>query len=134
MALKPSFRSSRVGKHFEEAFNEAGFPTGLVKAFYPPDQTLAGLLSQRRFGAVSFTGSTEVGTKVATAVAPFFPNLVLELGSKDGAYVASDADLAFAIDSLVDGVVYNAGQSCCGISLFPSLFPSLSFSSCCSST
>ncbi|GAF83131.1 unnamed protein product, partial [marine sediment metagenome] len=39
----------------------------------------------------------------------------LELGGKDPAYVAADADLEFAAESLVDGACYNAGQSCCAI-------------------
>jgi acyl-CoA reductase-like NAD-dependent aldehyde dehydrogenase len=39
----------------------------------------------------------------------------LELGGKDGAYVAEDADLANAVDGIVDGACYNAGQSCCGV-------------------
>jgi acyl-CoA reductase-like NAD-dependent aldehyde dehydrogenase len=39
----------------------------------------------------------------------------LELGGKDPAYVRSDADLADAIENLVDGSFFNSGQSCCGI-------------------
>jgi len=39
----------------------------------------------------------------------------LELGGKDPAYVASDADVAQAVDGLVDGAMYNAGQSCCSV-------------------
>lgn len=39
----------------------------------------------------------------------------LELGGKDPAYVARDADLKYAVESLVDGAMYNAGQSCCAI-------------------
>jgi acyl-CoA reductase-like NAD-dependent aldehyde dehydrogenase len=39
----------------------------------------------------------------------------LELGGKDGAYVAADADPKMAAESLVDGAMYNSGQSCCGV-------------------
>eukprot|EP01096_Ripella_sp_DP13-Kostka_P018279 TRINITY_DN9844_c0_g1_i1.p1 TRINITY_DN9844_c0_g1~~TRINITY_DN9844_c0_g1_i1.p1 ORF type:complete len:486 (+),score=240.86 TRINITY_DN9844_c0_g1_i1:55-1458(+) len=113
--LKPAFRASKTGQHFETAFAEAGFPKHLVSAIYPDDDHLSSLLASKKFGAISFTGSTGVGKKVATNVAPHFSNLVLELSSKDGSYVAPDADLAYAIDSLVDGVAYNAGQSCCGV-------------------
>src|SRR5690606_5174211 len=41
--------------------------------------------------------------------------LGLELGGKDPAYVMDDADLDAAVDSLMDGAMYNAGQCCCGI-------------------
>ena len=39
----------------------------------------------------------------------------LELGGKDPAYVRADADLAHAVENLVDGALFNSGQSCCGI-------------------
>jgi acyl-CoA reductase-like NAD-dependent aldehyde dehydrogenase len=39
----------------------------------------------------------------------------LELGGKDPAYVRADADLAFAVENVVDGAFFNSGQSCCGI-------------------
>jgi len=39
----------------------------------------------------------------------------LELGGKDPAYIASDADLDYAIANVVDGGMYNAGQSCCAV-------------------
>jgi acyl-CoA reductase-like NAD-dependent aldehyde dehydrogenase len=48
-------------------------------------------------------------------VANRFIDCGLELGGKDGAYVAADADLEKAAADLVDGAMYNAGQSCCGI-------------------
>ncbi len=39
----------------------------------------------------------------------------LELGGKDPAYVRPDANLAHAVENLVDGAFFNSGQSCCGI-------------------
>src|SRR5262249_47426111 len=51
----------------------------------------------------------------AAAASKRFVDVGLELGGKDAAYVAEDADLEKAADSLVDGACYNAGQSCCGI-------------------
>ncbi|MFX8377730.1 aldehyde dehydrogenase family protein, partial [Acinetobacter baumannii] len=44
-----------------------------------------------------------------------FIGLGLELGGKDPAYVRGDADLAQAVENLVDGAFFNSGQSCCGI-------------------
>jgi acyl-CoA reductase-like NAD-dependent aldehyde dehydrogenase len=48
-------------------------------------------------------------------VAAHFIDVGLELGGKDAAYVAEDADLAFAVPNVVDGACYNAGQSCCAV-------------------
>ena len=39
----------------------------------------------------------------------------LELGGNDPAYVAPDCDLANAVENVVDGAIYNAGQSCCAV-------------------
>ena len=52
---------------------------------------------------------------VYKSVATRFIDATLELGGKDPAYVAPDADLEAAAAGLVDGGMFNAGQSCCGI-------------------
>ena len=49
------------------------------------------------------------------AAAGTFSPLGLELGGKDPGYVRADANLDAAIDTLMDGAMYNAGQCCCGI-------------------
>ncbi len=61
------------------------------------------------------TGSVEGGHAVQRAAAERFIATGLELGGKDPAYVRADADLAHAIDTVVDGAFFNAGQSCCAI-------------------
>lgn len=64
---------------------------------------------------VSFTGSTAGGLAVRDAAASRTIPLNLELGGKDAAYVRSDADLQYAAAELVDGAVFNSGQSCCSV-------------------
>jgi acyl-CoA reductase-like NAD-dependent aldehyde dehydrogenase len=64
---------------------------------------------------VCFTGSVEGGHAVQQAAANRFIGIGLELGGKDPAYVRADADLAHAVENLVDGAFFNSGQSCCGI-------------------
>jgi acyl-CoA reductase-like NAD-dependent aldehyde dehydrogenase len=49
------------------------------------------------------------------AAAGTFTGLGLELGGKDPGYVMEDADIDAAVDTLMDGAMYNSGQSCCGI-------------------
>ncbi|MEP6875641.1 MAG: aldehyde dehydrogenase family protein, partial [Burkholderiales bacterium] len=55
------------------------------------------------------------GAKIAQAVGARFIKLQLELGGKDPTYVAEDADPRIAAESLADGAMYNAGQSCCSV-------------------
>lgn len=64
---------------------------------------------------VSFTGSTKVGLSLRDAVASRLIPLVLELGGKDPAYVRPDADLKYAAEQILDGAVFNSGQSCCSV-------------------
>jgi acyl-CoA reductase-like NAD-dependent aldehyde dehydrogenase len=64
---------------------------------------------------VAFTGSVEGGHAVQKAASARFVGTGLELGGKDPAYVRPDANLAHAIENLVDGAFFNSGQSCCAI-------------------
>ena len=114
--LKHSTRSALCGEHFADAFVAAGAPTGLVSALHCSHATAALIAADRRVGYVAFTGSVKGGHAVYQAVASGgFADAGLELGGKDAAYIADDADLARAVDGVVDGACYNAGQSCCGV-------------------
>ncbi|RLE19960.1 MAG: aldehyde dehydrogenase, partial [Actinobacteria bacterium] len=73
------------------------------------------LLGTGSVDQVNFTGSVAAGRTIEKAVAGTFAGVGLELGGKDPAYVRSDADLANAIENIVDGAFFNSGQSCCGI-------------------
>ena len=78
-------------------------------------ETLAGVVADQRVAHVCFTGSVEGGRAIHRAAADRFIAVGLELGGKDPAYVAEDADFDFTVPNLVEGAFYNAGQSCCGI-------------------
>src|SRR4030095_2700786 len=52
---------------------------------------------------------------VQRAAAERFVGTGLELGGCDAAYVRHDANVAHAVENLVDGAYFNSGQSCCGI-------------------
>lgn len=114
--IKHAHQTALVADQFERAFAEAGAPAGLVAALPLDHATVARLVSTRRFGFVSFTGSVRGGHEVYRAVAQDnFIGVGLELGGKDPAVVLPDCDFDFTVDNLVDGAFYNAGQSCCGI-------------------
>ena len=73
------------------------------------------LIASGQVQQVNFTGSVEGGRMMESAAAGHFIGVGLELGGKDPAYVRADADLAHAVENLVDGSFFNSGQSCCGI-------------------
>jgi acyl-CoA reductase-like NAD-dependent aldehyde dehydrogenase len=74
----------------------------------------AALLEQDIDG-VFFTGSNATGKRIAQMVGSRFIRLQLELGGKDPTYVAEDADVRAAAESLADGAMYNTGQACSSV-------------------
>lgn len=116
VVVKHSPRSPLCGEHFAAAFARAGAPAGLVQALHADYPTTERIAGDRRIGYVAFTGSVFGGHRIyAAAASQRFTDVGLELGGKDGAYVAPDADFDKAVDGVVDGACYNAGQSCCAV-------------------
>ena len=70
------------------------------------------LLEDPRVPLVSFTGSTNIGRRVAATVSERFGRTILELGGNNAVVLMDDADLDMAIPSIVFGAVGTAGQRC----------------------
>lgn len=68
-----------------------------------------------KIALVCFTGSVAGGLAVQKAASDRIVHVGLELGGKDPAYVRSDVDVDWAADEIVDGSVFNSGQSCCSL-------------------
>lgn len=113
--LKHASQTLLVGERFQQAFDQAGLPAGLFRNLVLDHAQTAGLLASGRVDQVNFTGSVPGGRDIERACAGTFTGIGLELGGKDPAYVRADADLAYAIENIVDGAFFNSGQSCCGI-------------------
>src|SRR5687767_9734530 len=94
---------------------EAGLPTDLLQVLHLGHVDTEKVIRDPRVSFVAFTGSVAGGRAVQRAAAERFIGTGLELGGCDPAYVRQDADLAHAIENLVDGAYFNSGQSCCGI-------------------
>lgn len=113
--LKHATQTLLVGERLAEAFHAAGVPEDVFQNVVLDHSVTEQLIGQRAFGFVNFTGSVGGGVAMEKAAAGTFTALGLELGGKDPGYVMDDADLDAAVDSLMDGAMYNAGQCCCGI-------------------
>ncbi|MDR0808579.1 MAG: aldehyde dehydrogenase family protein [Gemmobacter sp.] len=113
--LKHSSQTLKVGERLAEAFHAAGVPQDVFQSITLDHPTTEALIGARCFGFVNFTGSVAGGAAIEKAAAGTFTGTGLELGGKDPGYVRADADLDAAVDSLMDGAMYNAGQCCCGI-------------------
>jgi acyl-CoA reductase-like NAD-dependent aldehyde dehydrogenase len=113
--LKHAAQTPLAGERFAEAFRTAGLPEGLFANLFLSHEQTAKLLGSGMVDHCTFTGSVEGGRAVERAAAGSFTTLTLELGGKDPAYVREDADVAAAVEGLVDGSFFNSGQSCCGV-------------------
>ncbi|VAW24471.1 Aldehyde dehydrogenase [hydrothermal vent metagenome] len=113
--LKHATQTLLVGESMEQAFVEAGIPADIFQNMFLDHGTTSDLIAAKSFGFVNFTGSVGGGIAMEKAAAGTFTSLGLELGGKDPGYVMEDADLDAAVETLIDGAMFNSGQCCCGI-------------------
>jgi acyl-CoA reductase-like NAD-dependent aldehyde dehydrogenase len=113
--LKHASQTLLAGERLAQALHAGGVPEDVFQNVVLDHATTEALIAARSFGFVNFTGSVAGGAAIERAAAGTFTALGLELGGKDPGYVTVDADLEAAVDTLMDGAMYNAGQCCCGI-------------------
>ena len=113
--LKHAAQTLLVGERFADAFRMAGLPEGVFQNLVLDHEQTARVIASGRVQQVNFTGSVAGGRAMEVAAAGQFLGVGLELGGKDPAYVRADANMAHAVENLVDGSFFNSGQSCCGI-------------------
>ncbi|WP_343564691.1 aldehyde dehydrogenase family protein [Kiloniella sp. b19] len=113
--LKHATQTLLVGERMAKAFHEAGVPADVFQNVFLDHDTTSDLIASRAFGFVNFTGSVGGGQAMEKAAAGTFTGVGTELGGKDPGYVMEDADLDAAVDTLIDGAMFNSGQCCCGI-------------------
>jgi acyl-CoA reductase-like NAD-dependent aldehyde dehydrogenase len=113
--LKHSAQTPLVAERYAEAFRAADLPTGVFQYLHLDHAQTARAIKAPEVDFVAFTGSVAGGGMVEGAAQGRFIGVGLELGGKDPAYVRQDADMAHAVENLVDGAFFNSGQSCCGI-------------------
>ncbi|SOH92253.1 Acyl-CoA reductase [Monaibacterium marinum] len=113
--LKHASQTPLVGERLAKAFHAAGIPEDVFQNVFLDHTTTSALIAARAFDFVNFTGSVGGGIAMEQAAAGTFTGLGLELGGKDPGYVMDDANLDAAVDTLIDGAMFNSGQCCCGI-------------------
>ena len=95
---------------------EIGFPSGVLNLVHGLGPEVGEpLVTNPDVRAVSFTGSTAVGRRIAALAAPALKKLSLELGGKNPTLVFADSDWRNQLDTLVRSAFQNSGQIClCG--------------------
>jgi benzaldehyde dehydrogenase (NAD) len=114
--LKGSENCPRTHQLIVEAFQEAGFPAGVVNYITnaPADAgaVVEAMVAHPAVRRVNFTGSTKVGRIIAMTCAKYLKPVVLELGGKAPLVVLDDADLDDAVNGAAFGAFANSGQIC----------------------
>lgn len=96
--------------------HETGLPPGVFNLVHGAGPEVGEpLVLDKRVKAVSFTGSTRVGQRIASLAAPALKKLSLELGGKNPTLVFADSDWRAQLDVIVRSAYQNSGQIClCG--------------------
>ncbi|WP_439526049.1 aldehyde dehydrogenase family protein [Roseovarius mucosus] len=115
VVLKHATQTLLVGERMARAFHAAGVPEDVFQNVFLDHDTTSALIAGGAFNFINFTGSVGGGRTMERAAAGTFTGLGLELGGKDPGYVMEDADLDAAVETLIDGAMFNSGQCCCGI-------------------
>ena len=114
VVLKPAELTPLTALELERIALQAGLPEGVLKVVAGPG-SVAGqrLVEHPDVAKIAFTGSTEVGRRIAEGAASTIKRVTLELGGKSANVIFADADLDAAARSAPLAVFGNAGQDCC---------------------
>jgi acyl-CoA reductase-like NAD-dependent aldehyde dehydrogenase len=114
VVLKPAELTPLTALEFERIALDAGIPEGVVNVVAGPGSVCGQrLVEHPDVAKIAFTGSTEVGRRIAAGAAETIKRVTLELGGKSANIVYADADLERAATAAPSAVFGNAGQDCC---------------------
>ena len=113
VVLKPAETTPLSALLLADIIRQAGVPDGVVNIVTGDGRTGAALVNHPGINKVAFTGSTEVGRIIQSAVAGSGKKLTLELGGKGANIVFADAPLDETIEGIIDGIFFNQGHVCC---------------------
>ena len=119
VVAKPSEVTPRTATMLAGLASEIGFPPGVLNIVHGRGP-VAGetLVRHPQIRAISFTGSSAVGRRIAGIAGPMLKKVSLELGGKNATLVFADSDWRAHLDLLVRSAFQNSGQIClCGARL-----------------
>lgn len=96
----------------ENIIKAAGFPENVFRTLLIPGSEVESVIENELIAAITLTGSTAAGRKVAQKAGALIKKTVLELGGSDAYIVLEDADIELAAETCVNSRTINSGQSC----------------------
>jgi aldehyde dehydrogenase (NAD+) len=113
VVLKPAETTSLTALLFAEVCQQAELPDGVVNIVTGDGSTGAAIVNHPGIHKIAFTGSTEVGKKIARAISGTNKKATLELGGKGANIVFDDAPIDETVEGIVNGIFFNQGHVCC---------------------
>jgi len=116
VVAKPSEVTPHTATMLGELAAEIGFPQGVLNIVHGAGPEVGeAIVLHPAIKAISFTGSTAVGKRIAGLAAPMLKKVSLELGGKNPTLVFADSDWREHLDTIVRSAFQNSGQICmCG--------------------
>ncbi len=111
--LKPAETTPLTALALAEILQEVELPPGVVNILTGGPDTGRAMVGHAGISKIAFTGSTEVGKRIAETCAGTGKRLTLELGGKSPNIIFADAAIDQAIEGIVNGIWFNQGHVCC---------------------
>jgi aminomuconate-semialdehyde/2-hydroxymuconate-6-semialdehyde dehydrogenase len=120
VVAKPSELTPMTAFLFSELCMEAGLPKGVLNIVHGLGNKVGqAIVEHPGIPAISFTGGTVTGKKIAATAAPMFKKLSLELGGKNPNIIFADCDFEQAVATTIHSSFSNQGEIClCGSRIF----------------
>lgn len=120
VVAKPSEVTPYTAYLLSQVCIEAGLPAGVLNIVHGlGGKTGQAIIEHPEIKAISFTGGTETGKRIAATAAPMFKKLSLELGGKNPTVVFADCDFEETVKQVVTSSFSNQGEIClCGSRIF----------------
>ncbi len=113
LVFKPASGTPLSAVKLVEVFEEAGLPPGVLNFITGPGSVVGNaLVESPEVQAISFTGSTEIGTGLYSQSAGLLKKVQAEMGGKNAVILLADADLDKALGGIVQGAFGSTGQRC----------------------
>lgn len=112
VVFKPSEEAPHSGALLVQAMLDAGIPAGVLNLVQGSSQAGQAMVEHPEINVISFTGSSETGSKIAAICGKMHKRCSLEMGGKNPMLVLADADQDLVVEGLLWGAFGTTGQRC----------------------